>query len=167
MKLNNAKEMFYDELYRMIENNEIKSEGFITFVNNNKGASQADSTSGFYELCSKFADISLNYNMRIKNGDTTNINHYDEKDIAEAKTSFKQFVSENNLKDTAEILDALERLYVLAVNQDDPRNIQLNTMSDYKDDATSGATFKVFFPGLLDYNEMQIIKSDILKEMSN
>lgn len=121
MILHDAKDQFYQELYRKIDNKEIHSNEFIDFIVSNSGTNPEDNTSGFYELCSKFSDISLNAIKKVdpKTCDVQACFQFKDSDVA--KAAFKKYTAEKKLSDYEGILDAIGLVHWLAVAWDDPR----------------------------------------------
>ena len=118
MVLHDSKDQFYVELNRKIENMQITSQEFVDFIN----SIPDQKTSGFYELCSKFTDVSLNVPKKV-NPKTCNVQAcFQFSDINTAKSAFKTFVRDNDLIDIEGLLEAIHLMHPFSVAWDDPRS---------------------------------------------
>jgi len=121
MVLHDAKDQFYAELGHKIDSNEIKSEEFVSFISAHAGENPEDNTSGFYELCSNFSDISLNA-PKWADPKTCDVQaSFQYVDIHKAKKAFKSYIAENGLTDIAGILDVVGQMHRFAVAWNDSR----------------------------------------------
>lgn len=78
--------------------------------------------SGFYELCSKFTDISLNA-PKTADPKTCDVQAcFQFTDINVAKAAFKDFVSKNGISDINGLLEAIHLMHPFSVAWDDPRS---------------------------------------------
>ena len=121
MATHNAKDRFYAELDRKIEGKEIKSEEFSTFILSHAGENLEESTSGFYELCSKFCDISLNAPKYVDSKTCDVQASFQLADIKKAKVALNSYLNEHGLRDIEGILNAIGLMYRFAVAWDDSR----------------------------------------------
>lgn len=97
------------------------SSEFISLIESSQDDELEQNTSQFYELCSKFADISLNA-PKFANHKTCDIQGvFLFSDISIAKSALKAFVIEHKLRDIQGLLDAVRLMHRLAVAWDDPR----------------------------------------------
>ena len=165
MVLHDAKDQFYTELYHKIESNEITSKVFADFITSTRGEHPEDSTSGFYELCSKFSDISLNA-PKWADSKTCDVQaSFQFKDIDAAKAAFKSYVSQKGLTDYEGVLDAIGLMHRLAVAWDDPRaKSGLVQPKDYKWNSPFFGKYHNFCEIPDDF--WQTLKEEILKEIS-
>ncbi len=118
MVLHDSKDQFYAELNRKVEERQITSQEFIEFLKN-----MADqNASGFYELCSKFTDISLNA-PKIADPKTCEVQGcFQFSDINAAKSAFQTYVRDNGLTDIEGTIEAVHLMHPFSVAWDDPRN---------------------------------------------
>lgn len=116
-----AKNQFYAKLDCKIKNKEIKSEELITFIMSHTGENSEKSTSGFYELCSKFCDISLNAPKWFDPKTCDVQASFQFTDIEEAKAALNSYLNSHSLSDIEGILDAIGLMYRFAVAWGDPR----------------------------------------------
>lgn len=117
MVLNDSKEQFYAELDNKIEKGNFDSDEFVGFI---QRFDDYD-VSGFYELCSKFADIGLN---APKQADPVTCDVeacFKFSDCDAAKAAFKDFFEKHNLSDVDGVLEAVHLMHRIAVAWDDPR----------------------------------------------
>ena len=118
MVMHDLRNQFYDELNRKIKDKQITSQEFIGFMNSETECN----ASAFYELCSKFSDISLNAPKAV---DTKTCNvqaSFQFIDINAAKAAFQEFVRKNELTDIAGLLEAIHMMHPFSVAWDDPRS---------------------------------------------
>lgn len=121
MILHDEKEQFYQELSQKIGNGERFSKEFIAFLSTKREEEQGNNSSGFYELCSKFSDISLNA-PKYADPKTCDVQaSFQFKDIDIAKEAFKQYVAENELNDYEGILEVIRVMHPFAVAWNDSR----------------------------------------------
>ena len=121
MKLHDSKDQFYMELEQKIKCGEITSKELVDFISSCQGESSEMNSSEFYELCSAFADISLNA-PKLADSKTCDVQAcFQYKDIEDAKVQFNNYVKKNELKDIGGILDAIGYMHSFAVAWDDPR----------------------------------------------
>lgn len=121
MTLHNAKKRFYAELYHRIDTKEINTEEFVNFMSRNRVEESIENQSGFYELCTKFCDISLNA-PKYPDPTTCDVNAvFLYTDINAAKNSFKEYLANNKLNDIIGLLEAIRIMHMFAVSDNDPR----------------------------------------------
>lgn len=114
--MQDSKEQFYYELNHKIDEEQIVSSEFIEFI-----TAKGD-TSGFYELCSKFTDISLNA-PKAPDPKTCEVRAcFQFTDINIAKAAFAEYVDTHQLKDIEGLLEAVRLMHPFAVAWDDPRS---------------------------------------------
>ena len=121
MSLHDKKRQFYSELYHKIDTKEITSEEFVNFVTTNKTNNPDDNQSGFFELCQKFVEISLNAE-KYPDPTTCDVTAvFLHTDVNAAKGAFIMYVANNKLLDIDGVLEAIRLMHMYAVLDEDPR----------------------------------------------
>lgn len=121
MKFHNEKRRFYTELYHKIDTKEIATDEFVDFANRNKTNNPDDNHSGFFEVCAKFVDISLNA-KKFPDKTTCDVNAvFLYEDVNAAKEAFKEYVTNHMLSDIDGVLEAIRIMHMYAVLDDDTR----------------------------------------------
>ncbi len=121
MIIHNSKDKFYVELNQRIKSGEISSKEFIDFFLSCQKQEPEGNTSEFYEVCSKFSDISLNA-LKFVDHKTCDVQaSFQFTDINNAKVHFKNFMRDKELNDVEGVLDAIGMMHRFAVAWDDPR----------------------------------------------
>ncbi len=121
MILHDSKDKFYVELEQRIKNGEIRSKEFVNFFLSCQKQEPEDNISEFYELCSKFSDISLNAPKFVDRKTCDVQASFQFTDIDNAKLHFKNFMRDKELDDVEGVLDAIGIMHRFAVAWDDPR----------------------------------------------
>ncbi len=158
MENHNDKKRFYSELYHKISTKEIVADEFVNFANTNKTNDMNENTSGFFELCSKFVDISLN---AIKFPDPITCEVKDvflDTDINSAKAAFKEYTTNHTLSDIDGILEVIKIMHMYAVLDGDTR-----TKSATITPKTSTFNSQVGYVGK--YHNFCIIPNDLWDEI--
>lgn len=109
-KISNAVEQFYCSL---TENEELRKMKIYAVLE--------DSCMEFYNVCARFADISLNAPKYRIPGTCDIQGCFQYKDIEKAKWVAKAFYTRNSIEDVDELLKAIRLMYRLAVDFDDTR----------------------------------------------
>lgn len=160
MVLHDSKDQFYAELNRKVEDRQITSLEFIDFLK-----SMADqNTSGFYELCSKFTDISLNAPKKADSKTCEVQVCFLFSDINVAKSAFQIYVRDNELTDVEGILEAVHLMHPFSVGWDDSRN-KGGMVRPENYDWKPGFAGKYYNFCELPNETWEQIKDEILKEM--
>lgn len=107
-----AKELFY---YEILQCKDFPSEEVLAIIKK-KGQE-----SGFYEVCSKFADIGLNAPKRVEKGTCDVEASFQYSDMNVAIMSATQFVLHNHLQNLDEFYESIRQLHYRAVEWDDKR----------------------------------------------
>ncbi len=121
MIVHDSKDRFYVELELRIESGEISSKEFIDFILSSQKQEPEENTSEFYEVCSKFSDISLNAPKFVDHKTCDVQASFQFTDIDIAKVHFKNFMRDKELNDVEGVLDAIGIMHRFAVAWDDPR----------------------------------------------
>ena len=111
-RLSNSKEQFY---YSLIEKDLLKNMKIFDTLK--------DKSIDFYEVCEKFADISLNATKYRVPGTCDVQGCFQFKDIEQAKHAAKMFYDDNSVQDIDEFLLAIKTMYRLAVDFNDSRSL--------------------------------------------
>lgn len=109
-RISNSKEQFY---YSLIENERLKDMKIFNVLK--------EKYMDFYNVCEKFADISLNAPKYRVPGTCEVQGYFQFKDIERAKRSAKAFFADNSLKNVDEYMLAIRTMYRLAVDFNDSR----------------------------------------------
>ena len=109
-KISNAVEQFYSSL---TDNEELRKMKIYEVLE--------DSCMEFYNVCARFADISLNAPKYRILGTYDIQGCFQDKDIEEAKEVAKDFYARKSIEDVDELLKAIRVMYRLAVDFDDTR----------------------------------------------
>ena len=109
-RISNSKEQFY---YSLIENERLKDMEIFNVLK--------EKYMDFYNVCEKFADISLNAPKYRVPGTCDVQGHFQFKDIERAKRSAKAFFADNSLKNVDDYMLAIRTMYRLAVDFNDSR----------------------------------------------
>lgn len=118
----NSKEQFY---YSLIKNEEIKNMEIFDVIEENY--------LDFYDVCEKFADISLNA-LKYKVAGTCDVQGcFQFTDIERAKQCAKEFFDNKSLKNVDEYMLAISLMYRLAVDHNDARCLGAIVKSENKD----------------------------------
>lgn len=118
----NSKEQFY---YSLIKNEEIKNMEIFNVIEENY--------LDFYDVCEKFADISLNA-LKYKVAGTCDVQGcFQFTDIERAKRCAKEFFDNKSLKNVDEYMLAISLMYRLAVDHNDARCLGAIVKSENKD----------------------------------
>ena len=121
MAHSNEIKRFYSELYHKIAAKEIVADEFVNFANRNKTDNPDDNSSGFFKLCSKFVDISLNA-KKYPDPTTCDVQAvFLYSDVNAAKEAFKEYTTDHMLSDIDGILEAIRIMHMYAVFDDDTR----------------------------------------------
>lgn len=117
MVYHDSQEQFYAKLAVVLNGDEVESKEFRDYVSQ----FETISDSGFYELCMKFADISLN-SLKEVNPVTCDVRAvFQFADTEIAKTAIKEFIQCNHLNDLDGLLEVIHIMHQFAVGWDDPR----------------------------------------------
>lgn len=109
---NDAREAFY---YEILQQEDFPSVEVLDIIK------EKGQDAGFYEVCSKFADIGLNAPKRVI-PETCDVQaSFQFSDIEIAKTEAIQFFAHNNLKDFDQFFQAISEMHYRAVAWDDQR----------------------------------------------
>ena len=161
MGFKNSKEYFYYELENKISNKDISSKEFIDFINSCSSDNSGNNSSFFYELCSKFTDISLNA-KKVADPITCDITAcFLFNDIDAAKSAFISYMNNNHLTDAEGILDAIFIMHPLAVADDDNRTkASLVRPTNYDGKSLFAGKYHDFC--VIPYEEWEEIRNEIM-----
>ncbi|MBR5363933.1 MAG: hypothetical protein IK134_11495 [Oscillospiraceae bacterium] len=121
MRLHDEKSRFYSELYHKIDTKKITADEFIIFANKYRTDDSDDNHSGFFELCAKFVDISLNA-KKFPDPTTCDVPAvFLYADVNAAKAAFKEYVTNHKLSDIDGVLEAIRIMHMYAILDDDTR----------------------------------------------